>query len=344
MSKVNVLITAASRRVGLVRAFRQAVERCGKGHVITTDINSLSPALYFGDRNHIVPLTTAPHYIPIIESICDVEDIHLIIPTIDDELPIFGRSRSRFERQGVWVAASGDETANICNDKLQTYEFATQNGIEAPQTWSREEVDLAKLSYPVIVKPRSGRGSIQVFTANNERELLFFMDYVPDSIVQEFVRGTEFTVDVCSDFNGQVLSVVPRERVVIRAGVSDKGVTRNNKHVIDFSRRVAESLHIVGPANIQCMWDGTRVTLIEVNPRFSGGIPLTIASGADFPTWLVQLRSGKKIRQQIGRFQADLTMMSFEDNVFATQDQLNVQRNKEPRRFARTDTTASYVN
>ncbi len=344
MSKVNVLITAASRRVGLVRAFRRAVERCGKGHVITTDINSLSPALYFGDRNHIVPLTTTPNYIPIIESICDVEDIHLIIPTIDDELPIFGGARSRFERQGVWIAASGEDTANICNDKIQTYEFAMQNGIAAPRTWTREEVDVAKLSYPVVVKPRSGRGSIQVFTANNERELRFFIDYVPDAIVQEYVPGTEFTVDVCSDFNGNVLSVVPRERVVIRAGVSDKGITRNNKHVIDFALRIAESLHIVGAANIQCKWDGAGVSLIEVNPRFSGGIPLTVAAGADFPTWLVQLRAGKKVRKQIGRFQPNLTMMSFEDNVFASQDQLNVQRNREPRRFARTDTTASYVN
>ena len=54
MKKINVLVTAASRRVGLVRAFRNAVEHNGRGRVITPDINSRSPALYFGHRNHIV--------------------------------------------------------------------------------------------------------------------------------------------------------------------------------------------------------------------------------------------------------------------------------------------------
>src|SRR5207237_1194981 len=91
-----------------------------------------------------------------------------------------------------------------------------------------------------------------------------------------------FTVDVLSDFNGKVLSIVPRERLVIRAGVSDKGITRKDAEIIAFAKEVAEKLHIIGPANIQCKWDGREVSLIEVNPRFSGGIPLTIAAGADF--------------------------------------------------------------
>jgi hypothetical protein len=92
MKKVNVLVTAASRRVPLVRAFRSAVERFGRGRVVTTDMNPMSPALYFGHKHYIVPLTADRNYIPIIEGICDAEDVGLIIPTIDDELPIFGRS------------------------------------------------------------------------------------------------------------------------------------------------------------------------------------------------------------------------------------------------------------
>src|SRR5678816_4660840 len=123
MKKINVLITAASRRVPLVRAFRDAVGKFGKGRVITTDINPLSPALYFGHRHHIVPLTTDRYYIPIIESICDVEDVNLIIPTIDDELPIFGRALGRFEQAGIDVAVSKERTSNICNDKYETYLF-----------------------------------------------------------------------------------------------------------------------------------------------------------------------------------------------------------------------------
>src|SRR5207247_8498947 len=103
MKKINVLITAASRRVPLVRAFRSAVRRFGQGRVITTDINPLSPALYFGHKHHIVPLITDRNYIPIIESVCDAEEVNLIIPTIDDELPIFCFVLDSFDHLGISV-------------------------------------------------------------------------------------------------------------------------------------------------------------------------------------------------------------------------------------------------
>jgi carbamoyl-phosphate synthase large subunit len=342
MKRINVLITAASRRVPLVRAFRGAVEKFGKGRVITTDINPLSPALYFGHKHHIVPLTTDRHYIPILESICDAEDVNLIIPTIDDELPIFGRALDRFEQLGIAVAVSNEQTSNTCNDKYEMYRFCCENGIDTPKTRLAQDVDFSELRYPVYVKPRFGRGSVNVFAVSNETQLRLFLNYVPDAIVQDNLAGTEFTIDVLSDFQGRVLSIVPRERLVIRAGVSDKGVTRKNEDVIAFARNIAEQLQIVGPANIQCKWDGRDVSLIEVNPRFSGGIPLTIASGADFATWLVQLAAGIAVRPQIGKFQDGLTMMSFEESIFARESDLKMRHTEKPRMLSKT--RAAYVN
>ena len=342
MKRINVLITAASRRVPLVRAFRNAVEKLGRGRVITTDINPLSPALYFGHKHHIVPLTTDSHYIPIIESICDAEGVNLVIPTIDDELPIFGRVLGRFMQLGISVAVSSERTSMICNDKYETYLFAERNGIRTPKTRLAADVDFHGLQYPVYVKPRFGRGSVNVFVVPNETQLRLFLDYVPDAIVQDELVGKEFTVDVLSDFESRVVSVVPRERLVIRAGVSDKGITRKNAEVVAFAKEVAEKLQIVGPANIQCKWDGRNVSLIEVNPRFAGGIPLTIASGADFPAWLVQLAAGIGVAPQIGKFQDGLAMMSFEESIFATETELKLTHVEKPRMLSKV--RAAYVN
>ncbi len=344
MNKISVLITAASRRVPLVRAFRTAVEEFGKGRVITTDINPLSPALYFGHKHHIVPLTTDRYYIPIVESICDVEDVNLIIPTIDDELPIFGRVRQQFETLGVRVAISSEQTGRICNDKYLTWQFCQDKGIRAPETWLGSDFDWQKVRYPLIVKPRFGRGSVNVFTVRNAEQLKLFLNYVGDPVLQNFVEGTEFTVDLLSDFRGRVISVVPRERLVIRAGVSDKGVTRKNQAVMDFAVEVAEHLQIVGAANIQCKWDGKDVTLIEVNPRFSGGIPLTLAAGADFPSWLVQMAAGMEVWPQLGKFQDGLAMMSFEESIFAMESDLNLRQTTKRRMLSRTRYTSSFVN
>jgi len=342
MKKVNVLITAASRRVPLVRAFRNAVEKYGRGRVITTDMNPMSPALYFGHKHYMVPLATDKYYIPILESICDAENVNLVIPTIDDELPIFGRELARFERTGIDVAVSSERTSLICNDKYETYSFCRANGIKTPETSLANDVNFARLHYPVFVKPRFGRGSVNVFSVANESQLKLFLDYVPDALVQDHLPGTEFTVDVLCDFSSRPLSIVPRERLVIRAGVSDRGITRKHSEVMAFAREVTEKLEVIGPANIQCKWDGHDVSLIEVNPRFSGGIPLTIAAGADFPAWLVQLKAGIHIPQQLGKFQDGLAMMSFEESIFATESELKTRQLEKPRLLAKS--RPAYVN
>jgi len=268
--------------------------------------------------------------------------VNLIIPTIDDELPIFGRAARRFEASGTGVAVSSERTSHICNDKYEMYSFCLANGIRTPVTRLANEVEFADLDYPLFVKPRFGRGSVNVFAVSNEAQLRTFLDYVPDAIVQDQLEGTEFTVDVLRDFDGRTISIVPRERLVIRAGVSDKGVTRKDPEIIEFAEQVAEKLRIIGPANIQCKRDGNAVSLIEVNPRFSGGTPLTIAAGADFPSWLVQLKGGANVPAQIGRFQDGLAMMSFEESIFATETELRLRQAEQPRLLPKTRVV--YVN
>jgi carbamoyl-phosphate synthase large subunit len=317
MHEINILVTAASRRVALIRAFGQALKRLGlQGNVITTDLNNLSPGLYFGHKHYIVPLTTDPEYISIIKSICFRERIHLLIPTIDDELPLFGRHREDFEGMGIRVAVSSERTGLICNDKHASALFLKDRGIPFAQTWLPGELDFKQLQYPLFLKPRNGRGSIGAFHIKNKHELKFFLNYVPDPVVQEFLAGREYTLDLLADFRGTIISVVPRERLVIRSGVSDRGQTFNHAGMIQLAVRTAEALDIRGPANIQVKLNGDTATIFEINPRFSGGIPLTIASGADFPGWLIEMSCGKNLEPRIGQFTDGLLMACFEEALF----------------------------
>lgn len=317
MHEINILVTAASRRVALIRAFGQALKRLGlKGNVVTTDLNNLSPGLYFGHKHYIVPLTTDPEYISIIKSICFRERIQLLIPTIDDELPLFGRHRDDFEGMGIRVAVSSERTGALCNDKYASAQFLAERGIPFARTWLPSELDWAHLTYPLFLKPRSGRGSVGAFTIHNERELRFFLEYVPDAVVQEFLSGKEFTIDLLADFRGNVISVVPRERLVVRSGVSDRGQTCNHPGMIQLALRTAKALDIRGPANIQVKLQEDRATVFEVNPRFSGGIPLTIAAGADFPGWLIEMCCGRAVRPCMGQFTDGLVMACYEEALF----------------------------
>ncbi len=131
------------------------------------------------------------------------------------------------------------------------------------------------------------------FPARDAVELAFFLRYVSTPVVQEYLDGPEFTLDVLCDFEGRPLSVVPRERVVIRAGVIDRGRTVQDPRLIALALACADVFRFAGPVNIQCrMVDGSP-KVFEINPRFSGGIPLTIAAGADFPAKLVDLALGR---------------------------------------------------
>lgn len=317
MQKINILVTAASRRVALIRAFGRALQRLGlNGNVVTTDLNCLSPGLYFGNRHYIAPLTTDPDYIPLVKSICANEGIRLLIPTIDDELPIFGRHRHEFEKMGVRVAVSSEQTGLVCNDKYASYHFFKEHGIPFVRTWLPEELDRKTLKYPLFLKPRSGRGSVGAYRIKNEHELNFFLEYVSDAVVQEFLTGAEYTLDVLADFEGRIISVVPRERMVVRSGVSDRGQTFRHYGLIKLAVETAETLKLCGAANIQVKLEGDSAVIFEVNPRFSGGIPLTIASGADFPGWLIEMCLGRGPEPCIGEFTDGIVMACYEEALF----------------------------
>jgi carbamoyl-phosphate synthase large subunit len=324
--RLNVLITAASRRVGLVRGFQQALHRPGlTGEVVVCDVNPASPAVHVADRAFEVPFSDDPGYFDAVLAICVRHGIGLVVPTIDDEIPRFAAARGRFDAIGVLVAASPLDTALATTDKWETCHRLSAAGVAAATTWLPQELP-ASPRFPLFVKPRSGRGSVQAFPARDRDELAFFLRYVASPVVQEYLEGPEFTVDLLCDFDGRPLSVVPRERVVIRAGVIDRGRTVQDPKLINLAVRCAEVFRFAGPVNIQCRIVDGLPTVFEINPRFSGGIPLTIAAGADFPAKLVDLALGRPVAAAIGDFRGDLWMSSFESSLFLEPSQLVLER------------------
>jgi carbamoyl-phosphate synthase large subunit len=312
---LNVLITAGSRRVPLVQAFQRAVRATGGGSVVIADVNPLSPAVYAADRAYEVPLSTDAAYLEAVRRICRQERIALIVPTIDDELTLFAAAAPAFADAGIRVAVSPPATTIACNDKYETWRLLSSHSLPVARTYLPDALPSEPV-YPLFIKPRSGRGGVAAFPVRNQHELRFFLDYVPDPVLQPYLSGPEFTIDLFCDFQGRPLSVVPRERVVIRAGVVDRGRTVHDTRLIELGVACARAIECVGAVNIQCRVVDDRPVIFEINPRFSGGIPLTIAAGADFPRMLVQLARGRQVDPAIGRFQGGLWMTSYETSVF----------------------------
>lgn len=316
MTAMNVLLTAASRRVPLVQAFQHALRALGvPGRVIVTDVNPLSPAVQAADRAYRVPLSADPGYIPALLAICEAEQVRLAVPTIDDELAIFAAASEQFLDIGVIPSCSPVSTALACDDKFETCRVLQQHGVAAAATYLPASLP-AHLPMPLFIKPRVGRGAVSAFPIRDRRELEFFLHYVPNPVVQEYLDGPEYTIDVLCDFAGTPLSIVPRERVVIRSGVIDRGRTVRSRELIELAEATCRALRFGGPINIQCRMRGDRPFIIEINPRFSGGIPLTIRAGADFPKMLLRLAMGLAVPPAIGDFQDGLWMTSYESAYF----------------------------
>ncbi len=324
MTPFNILVTAASRRVPLVQAFQAALDALGmRGSVIVSDVNPYSPAVHLADRAYRVPLATDPSYLDELFAICEAEGVRLVVPTIDDELPMFGAAREAFFRMGTFVACSSEATALTFNDKYATCVHLSSRGVPAARTYLPDDLP-DDPTFPLFIKPRTGRGAVGAHPLRNRRELEFFLGYVDTPIIQEYLDSPEYTIDVLCDLSGRPLSIVPRERVVIRAGVIDRGRTVKSAALIGLAEHVCSVLPFAGPLNVQCRLRDGKPAVFEINPRFSGGIPLTIAAGADFPKMLIALASGEAVEPRVGQFRDDLWIAKYETAVFLDGPRVNI--------------------
>jgi carbamoyl-phosphate synthase large subunit len=139
---------------------------------------------------------------------------------------------------------------------------------------------------------------------------------VNDPIIQQFKLGREYTVDMLCDFDGKAINGVVRERTETKSGVSYKGVTVHNGTVLQQAAKIVEALPIIGPSNLQCFVNEQGVTFIEINPRFSGALALSIAAGFNSPGLLLALHAGHKVPPQLGQYEEGVRMFRFWQEVF----------------------------
>jgi carbamoyl-phosphate synthase large subunit len=297
MSETTVLVTGVGATTGIsvIKGLRQQQEFRVK--VVGTDSNqaNLIAGSSLCDVFHTVPLAADPNYLQSLLTICQRERVQLLIPIVDPEILVLTDNKEIFEKSGVQLVVSDPETVTICDDKYATVMFLKQHDIPTPWTMLAEEVaDPKSLTYPVFMKPRHGVGSVNAMRVDSPQEFIWTKSRVSDMVVQEYLEGEEFTTDVLADFDGRVLAVVPRQRLETKSGISYKGRTCRDETLIHWGGLIAEVLNIRGPANIQCIVSKKMPIYFEVNPRFSGGLPLTIAAGVNGPWWTLKLMHGQK--------------------------------------------------
>jgi carbamoyl-phosphate synthase large subunit len=317
---VNVLFTSVGRRVELLRAFRRAYGSLGLGgRIVAVDVNPLAPGLRAADRPALVPPLRSPEYVPALVDLCQREQIHVIFPLIDPDVPLLAGHREALEGTGARLAAVSPAAAEVAADKWQTVGFFRRLGLPAPRSWLPGQVDPAA-AYPLFIKPRRGSASKHTFAVRDARELAFFSGYVPDPIIQECLPGPEITTDVACDPDGNLLGLVSRRRIEVRSGEVAKGVTVSDRAITDACVKIAAALPAVGPVTVQCLMKGTTPYFTEINARFGGGVPLGVVAGVDSPRWLLAWAAGRAIDiPPVGTYRAGLYLTRFDESLFLTE-------------------------
>ena len=320
----NVLFTCIGRRVSLLRAFRAAARRLRLTvGVFGTDTTELSPALQCCDQGFLTRPVQEPHYREQLHTIVQSRRIDLIVPTVDLDLALLAEARERWAtRYDCRVLVSAPAVIGLCQDKRRTARFLERHGFGVPRTVSPRRIldGTIRLPWPCLVKPWDGYAGRANRLAHNREELRFFSRRIPHAICQPFIEGTEYTCDAYVDGRGECRCVVPRQRMEVRAGeVSKARIVKDLALMEEVARLVTTMGAGPGVVTVQVIVTPDRERVfIEINPRFGGGAPLSIQSGADFPYWLLAEMAGRRPRIQWDGFAHGLTMLRYDDELWVS--------------------------
>ena len=308
-----VLFTCAGQRVDIVSAFARA-----GAMTVATDLDPLAPALWHADHHAIAPRIDDPGYVTFLHRLVDEHDVRLIVPLTDLDHVKLVRAR---EELGALVLLPSEEVVRRVGDKFTAHLFFEERGIPSPPSWLPDDVP-ADARYPLLVKVREGFGSRNIFRARDRAELDFFLGYTAvDSFVQTCCKGEEFSIDVFCDLDGHCLNAIPRTMIQSKGGESIKGMTIQDRDLIEFGAEVAEALGLVGPGTIQCFREADgRHEVTDVNPRFGGAFPLPLAAGSRYPELALQLANGERPESRLGDFRAGVLMTRFFSHLCLTTD------------------------
>lgn len=221
---MKILFTSVGRRVELMQAFHCAAEGLGIAlTIIGADITRSAPALQFCDKTEIICRISDENYIPTLLSICAREKVDCLIPTIDTDLLLLAKNKYRFEQSGTKVLISHPEKVKLCRDKNHTADYFMSLGLKSPRPFNsvnkyEDELNSGKQSFPAFIKPKDGSSSINAYRVDTLEDLKLYAEKIGDYIIQPFISGKEYTIDIFCDYEGNPVYITPRERMAVRAG------------------------------------------------------------------------------------------------------------------------------
>lgn len=323
---MNFLFCSVGRRGELIKNFKSSLDKGSK--IIATDCSNTAPALYFADKQYIVPKITDNNYLSTIIDICKKENIKVITTFIDPEIEILAKNREVFEKIGVEVLAPYIETATLCFDKFKMYEYLVKKDIKTVKTYG--DFDSFKIDYengtcvlPVFVKPRTGSGSVGARKIDSYEELKTVCYNERDLIIQEFMDGDDLDVDVYIDtISHKPVSIFSKRKLETRIGGANKTISFKDNKLFETIEEAISHFKFNGPIDMDYFYKDGEYYLSEINPRFGGAYLHAYGCGVDFIKLIINNIKGIENEPKFGEYEEDILMMMYDSVVIRREDEL----------------------
>jgi len=199
---MNILCSCIGRRGYIAHWFKK--ELTSSNTIIGTSNSPWTPGFHACDIGVIMPDIHSDDYLVRLFEICRNQKVNAILSFFDPDIDVLSSHLKSFRDMEIVPIISDPKVSNICFDKFLTFEFLTEHGFNTPQTF----IDLSKclqsikdglIDYPLIVKERWGFASHNLFIARNKDELTVFYHYGSNMIIQQMLKGQEYSLDVLND-------------------------------------------------------------------------------------------------------------------------------------------------
>lgn len=324
---MNFLFCSVGRRGELIKDFKLSLDKDSK--IIATDCVNTAPALYFADKQYIVPKITDTNYLETILEICKKEQIKAITTFIDPEIEILANNRESFEAIGVEVLLPYIETAKLCFDKFEMYKFLVEKNINTIKTYKdftsfKLDYENGLCNFPVFVKPRTGSGSVGARKVNQYEKLKEICDNEDNLIIQEFMDGLDIDADVYIDtISHKPVSIFTKRKLETKIGGASKTISFKDEELFNVIEDTIAHFKFNGPIDIDFFYKDGEYYLSEINPRFGGAYLHAYGCGVDFIKLIINNINGIENVSLIGEYEEDILMMMYDSVVIKKQDELS---------------------
>ncbi len=319
----KILITGAGSLIGqgVIKVIRK--NSLINNIIIGADYVNKSVGLQWCDKSYFLPdildeKISKKKWINAVSKIIAKEKINIIIPCADFEIILFAEFKEYLLKKfSVDVLVSRYDLVEACNDKYKTVQLLKKNNIITPKTFlPNKKFFQNKINYPLVVKPRKGSTSKNVFIVKNIKQLKQAIKICKHPIIQEYLYGNEYT---CGSIflKNKLISVICLRRYLKDGNTSiaflDKDFLLN-----DYISKITETLKPYGPMNIQLKLTKNGPIIFEINPRFSGTTPIREKFGLNEYTAICKtLFSSQKFDYKL----KEGVVIKFLDEFFTTKKQ-----------------------